>query len=124
MNNIFVLILIASFATIGDVDWLRTFVAAVKLKKVDGWLWPLITFFVAIFVGIAVAQVDLISISPETAPLPKSVIGLEAMFAAVTLATIQLGYKLVVKTFLDILGGISAWFDKITGQNSPPTSST
>jgi len=111
MNTILFLILIASFGVIGDVQWARALVAAVKAKK--DWAWPLITGLLSVAVGLAAAVVWPVL---EDSTLKAGLL-LWPIVTFLTLATVQLGYDVVIKTFLHLIEGLG---NLVAGTDQPP----
>jgi hypothetical protein len=104
MISIMFLILLASFAAIGDVEWLKAFVQAIKDKK--GWGWPAISAGISLVAALAAALIWPAIV--HDSPVALSFLLLWPLLFMLTLGTIQMGYSLVVKTFLDLLGGLAA----------------
>jgi hypothetical protein len=103
MASILFLILAASFGAIGFVAWLKALAAAIKAGS--GWVWPTVTGIVAIAVGLA-ASIGWNAFVPGKGPMAWW--SLWPLLFLVTIATIELGYQIVISTFLSLVQGLAS----------------
>ena len=110
MNTVIGIIFLAAFAVIGTVQWLRALVEGVTAHDRKAILWPSVTGLFALFLGLTLAAAfpglfDGLGAGPLTSPW-----FLTPVLFMLVLATIQLGYDIVVQTFLKLvkaLGGLA-----------------
>jgi hypothetical protein len=110
MSTILFLVLIASFAVIGFVQWLRSLYDTIQAKK--HWIWPSITGLVSVAIGLSAAIIwpilEMQSISVKLGLM------LWPLVSLLTIATIQLGYDIVIKTFLKLIEGLGNLVDSVS----------
>ena len=104
MVSILFLILLAAFSAIGFVEWLKAFVSSIQSGKVTNWIWPLVTLVISAIVALSASRIwpSIVRDSPAAIDLMT----LWPMLFFVTIATIELGYQIVIKTFLSLLSGL------------------
>ena len=110
MNTIFGIIFLAAFAVIGTVQWLRALVEALEKKDWKAVLWPAVTGIFALFLGAMLAWAFRALFDGLGAGALTSGWFLVPFLFMLVLATIQLGYDIVVQTFLKLvkaLGGLA-----------------
>lgn len=110
MNAVISIIFLAAFAIIGTVQWLRALVEALERQDRKAALWPAVTGIFALFLGamLAAAFPGLFE-NLGVGALASPWFVVPVLFMLV-LSTIQLGYDIVVQTFLKLvkaLGGLA-----------------
>jgi hypothetical protein len=88
-------LMLAAFAVIGDVEWLKALTKAVKAGK--GWFWPMISGLASFAVGIVVGLTRLPGLLSDTI-VPSIILGI--FIGAVLLSMIELCYQLIIQTMI------------------------
>lgn len=110
MNTIVGIIFLAAFAVIGTVQWLRALVEAIERKDRKAAMWPAVTGIFALFLGAMLAAAFPQLFDSLGAGALTSGWFLVPFLFMLVLSTIQLGYDIVVQTFLKLvkaLGGLA-----------------
>ena len=110
MNTVVGIIFLAAFAVIGTVQWLRALVEAIERKDRKAAMWPAVTGIFALFLGAMLAAAFPQLFDSLGAGALTSGWFLVPFLFMLVLSTIQLGYDIVVQTFLKLvkaLGGLA-----------------
>ena len=110
MNTVVTIIFLAAVAVIGTVQWLRALVDGIEAHDSKAILWPSVTGLFALFLGLMLAfAFPGLFDSTGAGALASPWFAVPILFMLV-LSTIQLGYDIVIQTFLKLvkaLGGLA-----------------
>jgi len=110
MDTVVKLIFLAAFAVIGTVKWLRELVDASEAGNRKVVLWQSITGIFSVFIGTTLAAAFPAAFAALGVGVLTSIWFLAPTLSMLVLSTIQLGYDLVIQTFLKLvkaLGGLA-----------------